>query len=238
MKRFYEGVEVRAAGEGYRIFLDQKPLRTTSKRPLDVPEVGLAKAIAEEWAVQGETLVPGAMPHTRLAVTVIDRMPELRATAVKDVLAYLRSDLVCYRAAGPMTLVARQLEIWQPLLDWARERYRLQLEVTTALLPIAQPDGLEARLRPEIEVDDDWRLVGLHAATTALGSIVLGLALRDGQLAAETAFTAGLLDELFEQERFGTDDETAARHEALRRDLRAAVCVMGAGATSPSTLLR
>ena len=69
---------------------------------------------------------------------------------------------------------------------------------------------------------DDWPLVGLHAATTALGSLVLGLALAAHRIDAEQALAASLLDELFEIERWGRDAETERRHEALRRDADAA----------------
>ena len=58
------------------------------------------------------------MPLTRLASTAQDRMPELRAAAIEEVVGYAGTDLLCYRAAAPLDLVARQQRVWQPLLDW------------------------------------------------------------------------------------------------------------------------
>ena len=78
------------------------------------------------------------------------------------------------------------------------------------------------RLRSAIEVLGDWPLVGVHAATTVLGSLVLALCLLHGRLGADAALAASLLDELFEIERWGSDVEVERRHEVLRRDVTGA----------------
>jgi len=114
------------------------------------------------------------------------------------------------------------------LLEWAASTYGARLTVTTSILPVGQSETAIQRLQAAVEGLDDWPLVGLHAATTALGSLVLGLALVEGRIDAETALTASLLDELFEIERWGRDAETESRHAALRRDLEAAAAFLAA----------
>jgi chaperone required for assembly of F1-ATPase len=149
-------------------------------------------------------------------------MPAQRQAAIAEVLAYADTDLVCYRAAEPFELVRRQQHGWQPLLDWVSGAYGVKFAATTSILPLAQPAELRARLRSGIEDLGDWPLVGLHAATTALGSLILGLCLLHGRLDADAALAASLLDELFEIERWGSDVEAERRHEVLRRDVTAA----------------
>lgn len=221
MKRFYETVEVAPADDGHRVLLDGRPLRTPAKRLLAVPAAGLAEALAGEWRAQGELVQPQAMPLTRLASTAQDRMPALRAAAIEEVVGYAGTDLLCYRAAAPLDLVERQSRVWQPLLEWAASAYGVRLTVTTSLLPASQPEAAVRGLRAAVETLGDWPLVGLHAATTALGSLVLGLALARGRIDAEEALAASLLEELFEIERWGQDAETEGRHAALRRDVEA-----------------
>ncbi len=228
MKRFYRQVEVASEGDAYRVLLDERPVRTPAKRPLTLPTAVLATAVVAEWRDQGETIQPATMPLTRLASTVLDRLPGLRAAAILELIGYAETDLLCYRAAAPLDLVERQRRAWQPLLDWAASVYGAGLAVTTSILPVAQPEAAVQRLQAAVEALDDWALVGLHAATTALGSLVLGLALADGRIDADQAFAASLLDELFEIERWGRDAETERRHAALRRDLEAAATFLGA----------
>jgi chaperone required for assembly of F1-ATPase len=222
MKRFYQSVELAAADDGHRVLLDGRPLNTPARRALTLPSAALAEALAEEWRAQGETIGPEGMPLTRLASTAQDRMPELRAVAIDDVVGYAGTDVLCYRAAAPLALVERQQQVWQPLLDWATSALGTRLVVTTTLLPVTQPDAAIRGLRAAVEELGDWPLVGLHAATTALGSLVLGLALSRGRINAEQGLAASLLDELFEIERWGKDAETERRHDALRREVDAA----------------
>jgi chaperone required for assembly of F1-ATPase len=222
MKRFYQAVGIAPSGQGHAVLLDERPVRTPARQPLIAPNASLAEAIAAEWRDQGDTIRPDAMPLTRLASTAIDRMPALRRPAIDEVAAYVDTDLVCYRAAEPFELVRRQHHAWQPVLEWLSAAYGVRLRVTTALLPVAQPDDARARLRATIERLSDWPLVGVHAATTALGSVALGLAVLDRRLDAEAALAASLLDELFEIERWGSDPEAEGRHAALRRDVAAA----------------
>jgi chaperone required for assembly of F1-ATPase len=228
VKRLYRQVEVASEGDGHRVLLDGRPLRTPAKRALRLPTVALAAAIAAEWRDQGETIQPATMPLTRLASTAQDRLPDLRPAAIAELSDYAGTDLLCYRAAAPLELVERQGQAWQPLLDWAASTYGARLSVTTSILPVEQPPAAVQSLQAAVEVLDDWPLVGLHAATTALGSLILGLALAGGRINAEQALAASLLDELFEIERWGEDVEISRRHAALRRDVEAAAAFLGA----------
>jgi chaperone required for assembly of F1-ATPase len=222
VKRFYRKVTIAPAEHGHGILLDGRPMRTPARQVLAAPTASLAEAIAAEWRGQVETIRPEAMPLTRLASTALDRMPAQRQATIDEVIAYADTDLVCYRAAEPFELVRRQQHAWQPMLDWVSGAYGVKLAVTTSILPLAQPAAVRDRLRSGIEDLGDWSLVGVHAATTALGSLVLGLGLLHGRLDGEAALAASLLDELFEIERWGSDVEAERRHAVLRRDLTAA----------------
>jgi len=219
MKRFYKTAGTDAADDGFRVLLDGRPLKTPAKQTLALPLEGLAKAVAEEWQAQGDEIQPDLMPITRLATTAHDRMPELRKAAIDEVADYAETDLVCYRAASPEALAQRQAAAWQPALDWMATRYDIVFEVTEALLPVAQPETTRQRVRSVIEAIDDWPLLGVHGATTSLGSVVLALALWHGRLDAVQAADASLVDALFEIEKWGEERDATKRHEALRRDV-------------------
>ncbi len=228
MKRFYGEVEVASEDEGHRVLLDRRPLRTPAKRPLTLPTAALADATAAEWRAQDGTIRAATMPLTRLASTAQDRLPGLRAAAVGELIGYAGTDLLCYRASAPLDLIERQGRIWQPLLEWAASTYGARLSVTTSILPVEQPAAAIERVQAVVAALADWPLVGLHAATTALGSVVLGLALAERRIEAEQALAASLLDELFEIERWGRDAEAERRHAALRRDVEAAAVFLAA----------
>jgi chaperone required for assembly of F1-ATPase len=118
--------------------------------------------------------------------------------------------------------MARQEALWQPWLDWAERQYDARLVPVHGVMPEAQPSAALNALGRAVERLDDWRLVGLHAATTVLGSLVLALALERGAIDLDRAFEAAFLDELFEVEEWGEDAERARRQARLRADLDAA----------------
>lgn len=222
MKRFYRAAKAVPAAPGFAIELDGKPLQTPAKNKLTVPTAALAEAIASEWQAQGETVSPSALPLTRLASTAIDRVAPRRSDVIAEIVKYAATDLLCYRASEPPELVVRQHEIWQPLLDWAETRYDSALAVTSGITPVPQAAAALAAIERAITAYDAMMLVALHLATSACGSVILGLALLEGRLSPAEAFAAAQLDESFQIERWGEDPEQTQHRAALKDDVEAA----------------
>lgn len=223
MKRFYAEVTTALVeGGGFSVLLDGRPVRTPARAVLAVPSEPLAQAIAAEWRAQGEEVQPDGMRLMRLATTALDLMPARRDDAIAEIAGHGATELLCYRAESPRELAARQAAVWQPWLDWAARQHDAPLVVVPGIMPVAQPEAALKALRAAVARLDDWRLVGLHAAVTTLGSLVLGLALEQGAIGAEAALEAALLDELFEIAQWGEDAEQTRRHQRLGADLAAA----------------
>jgi chaperone required for assembly of F1-ATPase len=219
MKRFYRDAVVVRDERGHGVRLDDKPLRTPAKADLVVPSDALATAIAAEWQAQGDEVVARALPLTQLASTAIDLVATRRDAIIAETANYATTDLVCYRAAHPPALAARQQAVWQPLLDWAAARYDAPLLVTTGVTPVAQPPMSLAAFAATVAGHDTMHLAALRLATAASGSLVIALALFDERLDPHSAFAAAELDESFEIEQWGEDPEQTRRRAALRDDL-------------------
>jgi chaperone required for assembly of F1-ATPase len=140
---------------------------------------------------------------------------------IEDIAKYAGSDLLCYRATDPESLVKRQAETWQPLLDWAKERLGAELAVARGLTFVSQPNAALARLRRAVEAHSDMALSALFNLTHISGSLVIALAISDGRLSAEDAFKTAQLDELYQIEKWGEDPIATKRHEGIRNDISA-----------------
>jgi chaperone required for assembly of F1-ATPase len=223
MKRFYKETAVDLGDGGHRVLLDGKPMRTPAKAVLVVPTRGLAEAIAAEWGeVPDKAEINAAhLPLTRLAATGLDRVTSQRARVIEDTAKYGGSDMLCYRAGGPETLVKLQQETWQPLLDWADARYGARLVVVEGLAFVEQPADAVARLHDAVATHSDFGLSALFNLTHISGSLVVALAVAEGHLAAADAFAAAQLDELYQIERWGSDPIAIKRHEGIRHDIAA-----------------
>ena len=222
MKRFYRKAEAVPAAAGHGVALDGRLVKTPTKRDLIVSSAALAAAMAAEWDAQQGDIRRETMPLTRLAGATIDRSAAQREAIVRQVAHYAGTDLVCYRAAHPPALTVRQQAVWQPLTDWAIERYATPLVVTTGVIPASQPAASLAAFAAAVAAHDDFALTALHAATTACGSLVIALALLEGRLDAGDAFIAAQLDESFQIEAWGEDAEQAKRRAELAAEIEAA----------------
>lgn len=224
MKRFYKETGVDEGEGGFRVLLDGKPMRTPAKAVLVVPTRALAEAIAAEWAAVPEKAEINAahLPLTRLAATGIDRVVSRRDEVIADTSKYAGSDLLCYRAAGPDSLVGLQRERWDPLLAWTAERHGAHLVTAQGISFVDQPVEARARLHEAVAAHGDLALSALYNLTHTAGSVVIALAVSDGRLDGAGAFTAAQTDELYQVDRWGDDPIAEKQREGVRRDIEAA----------------
>ncbi|AOH84441.1 ATPase [Sphingomonas panacis] len=223
MKRFWKDVTVDAE-RGVR--LDGKPLRTPGRAPLLLPTHALAEAVADEWRACGETIDPGAMPLTGLGNAAIDRIASDTALFAAGLAAYGESDLLCYRAEDPEELAARQAAAWEPLLDWARRRYDVHFEVVTGIMHRAQPPATLARLGEAVAARGAFELAALSPIVTISGSLIAALALIEGAASPEDVWTAAIVDEEFQADRWGRDPLAENARAVRQRDFDAGVRVL------------
>lgn len=216
MKRFWKDVDIDAEGV---VRLDDRPVRTPGRTPLRLPTPALAEAVAAEWRGVGETLDPRAMPLTGLANAAIDRVGDGTSA---DTARYGESDLLYYRADAPADLVARQAEAWDPLLDWARERYDVHFEPVAGVMHHAQPGATVARLAEAVASRDAFALAALSKLVTLTGTLVGALALAEGATDADALWRAAHVDEDWQAEQWGEDVLATEAREAKRRDYDAA----------------
>jgi chaperone required for assembly of F1-ATPase len=223
VRRFFKAVEVREADGQHALLLDGRGARTPGRNLLAAPSQPLMLKVAEEWERQHETIVPADMPLTRLLNSAIDGVVHTRAETRADILSYAGSDLLCYRAEEPDTLIARQAHAFNPVLRWAADSLGARLDVTTSVMHVAQPPEALAAIGAALDAyEDPVALAGLSVMTTLSGSALLALALGRGFLSPEAAWQAAHVDEDFQAERWGADAEAMARREARWREFEAA----------------
>ncbi len=221
IKRIYKDVAVKPLGEGYSVMLDGREARTLTRAALAAPSENLAAAVAAEWDAQGELIDRQTMPLTALLSAAIDAGETGAAEWRDEILTYLGSDLVCYRAETPAALTARQQQVWDPYIDWLGEEFGARLAVTQGVTAVAQPGEAINQVSRALEAPAAFMLFGITTATKISGSAVLALALWKGAWPADDVFAASRLDENFQEQRWGADAEAKAREQQLQKDFAA-----------------
>ncbi|APH58900.1 ATP12 family chaperone protein [Granulibacter bethesdensis] len=226
MKRFWKEAAVVQEAAGLAVTLDGRPMRLPGGVSLRFANRALAEAIAVEWGqagAPGEPFSFDMVPMTRLAGTAQERVAVDPAASVEALVSYGGSDLLCYRADGPEELTTRQERLWQPLLDWAEQRYGARLYVTTGIIHVSQPEASLMALRAALTALAPAALAALGIVVPALGSLVIGLALAEGRLDPPEALEIALLDDLYQEEKWGADAEAAKRRAHLAADVETAI---------------
>ena len=222
-KRFYTEATIGGPESGgYAILLDGRGAKTPKRSALKLPALGLAHAVAAEWQAQATRIDPALMPLTRLANTAIDGVTARETDVRADIVKYSSSDLLCYRAERPDGLVRRQAALWDPVLAWAVRRLGTSFKTASGIMPVNQPPASDAAIAAAIADLDAFQLTGLHVMTTLMGSALLALAVLEGHLAADAAWTAAHADEDWQIAQWGGDAEAEARRARRWSEMAAA----------------
>ncbi|PHR62900.1 MAG: ATPase [Robiginitomaculum sp.] len=226
IKRFFKTVSCQPEGRSWIVMLDEKTLRTPARSVLRLPTKALAELVAAEWEAQTEAIRPDFMPISRLANVAHDHMGMNKAASAGELVRFAASDLLCFRVAEPLDLQELQVKEWDIWLDWAEEKFGARLGVSTSLTPPDIPlDALENMRNAALNMEP-FALTAMLHASALLGSCVLGFALLDAKLGAQQAFDLSRIEEDWQIQQWGEDEEAKARADGLLAFLEASTRFM------------
>ena len=223
MKRFWDEAKAEPAETGWRIALDGRAVKTPAKHDLLLPTEQLGYGVAAEWNGQEGDIDPRAMPLTGLANAAIDVIAPDPQRFAAELAKYGETDLFCYRVDKPAELQRRQCDAWDPMLEWAMQRYDIGFKTTNDIVHRPQPEATIERLNAATAALDPFTLAALSPLVTIAGSLVAGLALVERAFGEDEVWDAIRLDEDWQQSQCGEDEEAIAARDAKRREFAAAM---------------
>jgi chaperone required for assembly of F1-ATPase len=222
MKRIYKKVMVTSVDTGgFQIMLDKRVLLSPAKSVLNMGNDALAQAIAAEWNAQGNEIIPHTMPMMTLESTMVDRvLPQFEKVA-SDISAYGGSDLLCYRAENTQEVLAdKQMQAWQPILDWAVRDLDVSLKTTKGIVYVDQPEVSLDVLASHVLKLPPYALTVLHEFTSITGSLILGLVVLSDHLNAGDAYNLSQLDNDHQAELWGSDFEAEEKRKHNAQEMQ------------------
>ncbi len=227
MKKFYHLVATGPHAQGYTILLDGKPVKTQGGQVLVSPTEEIAMLIMHEWIAQKDIIDPQTMPVTQILVTHLDRVVSQRAVLHKELLGYLDTDLLCYRADNPPEAGHAQAIRWDPVLKWFEDHFAVKLNTTVSLAPIKQDEKAHQAVATYVLNLTDPVFTVLQIITAETGSLLLALAFVEGQISPADAFEAAQVDEeykagIYHEDEYGRAPDTEKHQKSLRLSLQAA----------------
>lgn len=217
------------AEEHFTVLLDKRALRTPGGKVLTVPADRplLACLISEEWDTQTQVLKPHSLPLTSLASRAIDGLAteKERAEVVDYLLRYFDTDSITFYEQQPKALVELQASRWDPILDWAREFFQIEINAAHGALSSAQPAASRARVADVLGALSPLELAVMERAVMTTKSIFTSFALFYRRIEAEQAALAAEVETAAQASTWGAvEDSHDVDHAELRRQLASVAC--------------
>ncbi|NBO18450.1 MAG: ATPase [Proteobacteria bacterium] len=203
---------------GFAVLRDGTVLATPAGAAFVLPSKKLAEAVAAEWRQHGK-FAAGKMPLTTLAQTGLDRIDTQRELIVESLLVYVDTDALAYRSNSSEALVKRQERDWDPVLEFLRDKLGEKWETTRGVMPIDQSEALHNVIGDYLAGLDSMRLAAACMLSATLSSVALAIAVVEGYISAENAFTLSRLEEEAQAETWGRDPEAEKRAQRIKDEI-------------------
>lgn len=141
-----------------------------------------------------------------------------RAEVIERLVQFSMTDLLLFWGQEK-DLMERQTKIWGPILAWAEEKMKAKFATTQSLDVPQENQASGYRLKVFLENLSDKELTAFYAAALQMRSVLLAAALVRGRINAEEAFQAAFLDELWQAENWGSDEEAEKRRQTIKSEL-------------------
>ncbi|KAL4068082.1 hypothetical protein V8B97DRAFT_1866613 [Scleroderma yunnanense] len=231
LKRFWKSVDIESRDSGFVVTLDKRALKTPSGNTLILPKEKrlAATLIANEWENQEKFLKQHALPMTSITARAIDALQDeaTRAQVQASLLNYLDTDTICFHHDDPPPLVDLQKKHWDPLLEWARMTYDVEIQVFNSVLFHSQPERTRKILGDVVAQMDPWEMAAMERATYVTKSFLIALALVKRHLTVEEAAQAAQVEVSSQIQRWGEVEDThdVDFHDA-HRQLGSSACLV------------
>lgn len=214
MKRFWKEAKLEEVDGGWQVMLDTRPVKTRGGSAQIVPTRKLGELLRSEWADAPDEIRPEELPLRDLADRAIDTVSDEREPVIKRLLGFADGDTLCYRAEPDEAVARRQAEVWEPIVAKIEHELGITLNRTHGIIHKPQPAPSISTIRERLENENSFVLAGLDIASSLAASLCVALAGLAEDADAKTLWAAANLEEDWQAEQWGTDEEAFARRNA------------------------
>ena len=152
MKKNWKTVQVKEKSfNSYEILLDNNILRTPLKNELIISNAKIAEEICKEWNQDIKFLNTDDMVFYGIISTSIDKIFDNRKQYIDDVLGFVDTDLICYRADKPVDLVQWQSKNWDPIILKVEKYINNKINISEGIMPLRQDKEIHLKITTFLE---------------------------------------------------------------------------------------
>ena len=220
MKKFWKIVQVKKKlKNSFDILLDKRILKTPMQKDLIFSNYKIAKETALEWDIDEKEINTENMVSYGLISTAIDKISNDKVSYIENVLGFINTDLICYRADGPNELVDLQNSSWNPIISFIKKYIDVELKFFIGVMPSKQSSEIFNSLKTLINSFSYMEISALHRMTNLTGSIFISICILKGDVLKNEAFELSFLDELYQAKNWGIEQESLDKRDKIAKEL-------------------
>ncbi len=220
MKKFWKIVQVKKKSiNSYEILLDDKILRTPLKKKLIISNAKIAEEIYKEWNQDTNFIDTDNMIFYGIISTSIDKIYINRKLYIDDMLHFIDTDLICYRAENPDDLVRLQSKNWDPIISKVEKYINNKIAVFNGIMPVGQNKVIKNTITKSLTKFSDLEISVMHRITNITGSIFLALCVLKNDIIKKDVFELSYLDELWQAQNWGYEEEASRNRKKIKNEL-------------------
>ena len=176
MKKFWKTIEIeKISSKEFYILLDNKKLKTPLKNELILSNHLMAKEVLKEWDQSSDFINADDLVFYGLLSTAIDRVREEKNSYINDIINFIDTDLICYRADSPIDLVSSQNKHWDPIILLIEKYIDTNVTIFKGVMPSQQNLKVHHEIKKLVDELSDIQISVLHRITNLVGSVFLSL---------------------------------------------------------------
>ena len=220
MKKFWETIKIKkVSSKEFYILLDNKKLKTPLKKELTLSNDLMAKEVLKEWDQRSDIVNTDDLVFYGLLSTAIDRVREEKNSYINDIINFIDTDLICYRADNPIDLVSHQNKQWDPIISLIEKYINTKVSIFKGVMPSQQNSKVHDKVKNLVVELSDIQISVLHRITNLIGSVFLALCILKKDLSNKQAFELSFLDELWQAENWGYEEDASTKRKKIRTEL-------------------
>ena len=217
-KKFWRKVSLNKEKNLGVILLDDQELKTPKNKKLNLPYY-LSQKVFDEWNEVQDEINPSLMPFYSYSVTAVDKIMNQRFDVIETLKSILSMDTLLYRSGNDSELSKLQEKEWQPLVKWLDENFNCKLIINYELKPLNQKESELLKCINLINQLDHFSLSGFSHLVSISGSFILGLSFYFKKINSHKLYELSLLEELFQSNKWGSDDFANERRENIKKEI-------------------
>ena len=144
---------------------------------------------------------------------------EYRDDIIKRLMKYIETDALLFWGEDK-DLIACQEKKWKPLLEWAKQEFDTKFQISHDLEVKEENQKSGYRLKFFLEHLSDKELAAFYLAALNMRSVLMAAALVKGRITAKQAYEAAYLEELWQAEKWGVDEEAEKKRQERYQELK------------------